>query len=453
MKKRTGILCLILAILLLAGCGKAAEPETTAQTGSNTPSEQTEAAQVQTEEGTQETEAAQALPTDAPVQEENIRLDVVVGQYSQESAQWWQDFEAQFEEENPDVDLTIDVASWFEMDTTVEALIEQGQAPDILNATTAIGRSCLWEGLLLPAEVYLSDETRAGIYPRFLNGCQANGTTWGLPAASIPWVMIYNPDMLDAAGVSVPSDWAELESVCKALKGAKPGVLPWGVDFLDADCFLLYTLNNGGGLVDENGEWFLNSDENLEAVQFLTRMTNLGLANKDGMTGDWVTLREMYVQEEVAMMLIPMSGLSYWENGECAVPCEIAPIPANTGSESMSLANVDCFFCLDNGQSEQELDAIRRFFDFFYQDQRHMDYVSTENLYPVTSGAANLMEQADPNMALLNEILASAYMPPHLKDGWVDLWWNLSDYMRQVLEDGENPARLLDELQYELTGR
>ena len=459
MKRFTRILSLLLVLLLLAGCDASAQPEASVEAAGNDRTEEASepgretVQQTTTVSDTEPVYETESVPAETTVPPEPVQVEVMVGQYSKDSIAWWQAFETQFETENPDVDLVVEVVSWMDLSASAYSLIEQDAKPDILNATTAICSYALKSGVLLPADSYLSAETRDRIYPRLLEGYGKDAATWALPLVSIPWAMIYNPEILDAAGVTVPTDWEELENACRTIRSQMPQVLPWGLDYVDEYCFVIYTLNNGGGFFDDSEEWFLNSDENLEAVQFVQRMTDSGLANKDLMASDWSALRDLYAQEEVAMMLMPMHGLDYWEYSDCTVPYEIAPIPANTGCESSSLVNMECFLCFDNGQSEQEMDAIRRFYDFFYEVQRYMDYVSTENLYPVTVDAAEQMSHSDPSLARLPEIMASCYALPMMEDAWTDIWWELKDFMYLVLEEGENPARLLDELQYIATGR
>ena len=45
--------------------------------------------------------------------------------------------------------------------------------------------------------------------------------------------------------------------------------------------FSYYTWNNGGGFVDENGDWALNSDKNVEALNFALGLVNDGYTNSD----------------------------------------------------------------------------------------------------------------------------------------------------------------------------
>ena len=45
----------------------------------------------------------------------------------------WSQFEKDFEAENPDVDLNIEIVSWNDLYTKVNTLVANNNAPDILN--------------------------------------------------------------------------------------------------------------------------------------------------------------------------------------------------------------------------------------------------------------------------------------------------------------------------------
>lgn len=52
-----------------------------------------------------------------------------------------------------------------------------------------------------------------------------------MPDLASARALYYNVDLLEAAGVEVPTTWAELEDVCQALVDFYGGdVYPWGID-------------------------------------------------------------------------------------------------------------------------------------------------------------------------------------------------------------------------------
>lgn len=69
--------------------------------------------------------------------------------------------------------------------------------------------------------------------------------------------------------------------------------------------FSYYTWNNGGGFVDENGDWALNSDKNVEALNFAIGLVNDGYTNSDPANETRYDLQDMFGAGKVAMMIGP----------------------------------------------------------------------------------------------------------------------------------------------------
>ena len=79
-----------------------------------------------------ETQAAAAAP-EAPAAAEKVTVNMIAAQYGNETAAWWADFVAKFNEANPDINLVVDVVSWNDIYTVVNTRIANGEAPDLLN--------------------------------------------------------------------------------------------------------------------------------------------------------------------------------------------------------------------------------------------------------------------------------------------------------------------------------
>ena len=59
-------------------------------------------------------------------------LDVIISQYGTQTQTWWTQFEKDFEAENPDIDLNVEIVSWNDLNTKVNTLVANNNAPDIL---------------------------------------------------------------------------------------------------------------------------------------------------------------------------------------------------------------------------------------------------------------------------------------------------------------------------------
>ena len=382
---------------------------------------------------------------------EGVVLDVVAAEYGLNTAAWWKQFEADFEAANEGIDLVIDVVAWADITTKVNTRIGNDDAPDILNIDSFADYQA--EGLLLPAQDYVSAETYAKFYPQFLNESLVDGTVWAVPDLASCRAMYYNKDILDAAGVAVPTTWDELKAACEAIKAYDPEIYPWGVDMTTDEgqaCFAYYIWNNGGGFTDADGNWTLNDPKNVEAIEFIVGMVKDGLTNTDPATETRYINQDMFGAGKVAMMIGPNSIPTYVADGGYTVNWGVTGIPSTTGN-SIAHGVMDRFMTFDNGYTEEEMAAIEKFYDFFYEDTRYADWVMMEGFLPATTAGGEAMAKADPDNAAWIEIVGTAKFYPQSKAEWADVKTGVINVEQQALQGG-NVKDLLDALQAQIAG-
>lgn len=387
---------------------------------------------------------------DAGGSDEKVAINVIAAQYGQNTTKWWADFVKEFTTEYPNIDLTVEVESWNDIYTVVNTRISNNDAPDILNIDVFANYQA--DDLLLPAEDFVSKETYDKMYPAFLEQSDVDGTIWAIPDLASARALYYNADILKAANVEVPTTWDELTAACKAIKEYDSKIYPWGIDMTTDEgqaAFAYYTWNNGGGFVDEDNNWALNSAENVEAIEYAIGLVNDGYTNSDPSNDTRYDLQDMFGAGQVAMMIGPNSIPTYIADGGYEINYEVAPIPTNGGNDSVSAGVMDRFMCFDNDYSDAELDAIKTFFDYFYEDARYSDWVLMEGFLPATSTGGEILAEADESMASWVDIVGSCKFYPTAKTEWDDVKQGVINVEQQALLGG-NVKELLDELQAEI---
>ena len=389
-----------------------------------------------------------------PVAEDDgtATVTMIAAQYGNETAAWWADFEAKFEAANENIDLVVDVVSWNDIYTVVNTRIANGEAPDLLNIDVFADYQA--DGLLLPAEEWVSETTYAKFFPSFLEQSVVDGTVWAVPDLASARALYYNADILAAAGVEVPTTWEELKAACAAIKAYDAEIYPWGVDMTTDEgqaCFAYYAWNNNGGFVDADGNWTLNSAENAEAVNFIVSMVNEGLTNTDPTTETRYDLQEMFASGKVAMMVGPNQISKYCEqNG--GINYGIASLPTNGDAAGASVGVMDRIMCFaEENRTESEKAAITAVVDAFYDDEPYSEWVLMEDFLPATSTGNELCAQANPGMAAWIDVIGSAKFYPAAKAEWADVKLGVIDVLQQTLLGGDAQA-LLDALQAEIAG-
>ena len=428
MKKLIALLLALTMVLALAACGGSAAPA-----------------------------ATEAPKTEAPAAEApaaaagKVEVKMIAAQYGNETAAWWADFAAKFNAANEDINLVVDVVSWNDIYTVVNTQIANGEAPDLLNIDVFADYQA--DGLLLPAEEWCSAETYAKFFPSFLEQSVVDGVVWAVPDLASARALYYNMDILEAAGVEVPTTWDELTAACKAIQAYDKEIYPWGIDMTTDEgqaCFAYYAWNNGGGFTDADGNWALNSAENVEAVKFSTGLVAAGLTNTDPTTETRYDLQDLFAAGKLAMMIGPNQISKYCKaNGD--VNYGIASLPTNGDKAGASVGVMDRIMCFDNGYSDEELAAITKVIDAFYDDEPYAEWVLMEDFLPATATGNELCAAADPGMAAWIDVIGSAKFYPAAKAEWADVKQGVIDVQQQVLLGGDAQA-LLDELQAEIAG-
>ena len=381
-------------------------------------------------------------------------VTVIAAQYGTQTADWWKGFEEKFEAANEGIDLVVDVVSWNDIYTVVNTRIANGEAPDLLNIDGYADYYA--DGLLLPAKDWVSEATYAKFYEAFLaESVDEEGTVWAVPDLASARAMYVNTDILAEAGVEIPTTWAELRTACETIKEKLPDVYPWGVDMTTDEgqaCFAYYTWNNGGGFVDAEGNWALDSAENVEAVEFVAGLIADGLTNTDPANEPRYDLQDLFAAGKIAMMIAPTQIETICAEAGGNVNFQATLIPCNEGKSNASMGVMDRIMCFaEEGRSDAELAAITAVVDAFYDDAPYAEWVLMENFIPATIPGGELCIAADPAMEDWINLVAGAKFYPAAKPEWMDVKQGVIDVQQQVLLGGD-AQELRTALQQDIAG-
>ena len=274
--------------------------------------------------------------------------------------------------------------------------------------------------------------------------------------------MYYNVDILEAAGVEVPTTWDELKAACEAIKAYDSSIYPWGIDMTTDEgqaAFAYYVWNNGSDFTDADGNWILNDPKNVEAIEYAIGLVNDGYTNSDPANETRYNLQDLFGAGKLAMVIGPNSIPTYIADNYAKantpeadqINYAFAAIPTNGGNPSVSAGVMDRFMCFDNNHSPEKIEAIKTFFDFFYEDSRYSDWVLMEGFLPATSAGGEIVAASDPAMAPWVDIVGSCKFYPTAKAEWADVKQGVINVEQQALLGG-NVQELLDNLQSEIAG-
>ena len=409
-----------------------------------------------------------ALGTTAFADGEKTELNVIISQYGNNTQEWWDGvFVPGFEEAHPEIDLTVEIVSWNDLYTVVANRITNDDAPDILNIDTFA--DYVADDLLMPAEDYTSEDLKAKIIPSFWNANELDGTVWALPILASVRSLFYNKDILEAAGVEPPTTWDEVKTACEAIKAYDPDIIPWSLDVSSDEgqaAFGYYTWNNGGGFVDADGNWALNSEANVEALNFIKEMVDAGYCYPDPKNATRYPQQDAFNAGSLAMMIGPCNMIS----ATSEVNYGVAPMPTNGGNSPVAFGVCDRLMAFkddDAPDQEARTAAISAFFDYFYDQEVYSEYMVYEGFLPVTSDSsaylpenASSFNKCEANGGTPGEndyfatwcgMLADCDFYPASRAEWIDVKQGVIDAEQQVLE-GADAQEVLDSLQSDIAG-
>ena len=394
---------------------------------------------------------------------DGITLDVIICQYGPNTENWFlgdgmdgTNFVAKFEEANPGIKLNLQVVSWNDVYTEVSTRIQNNNAPDILNIDVFANYAA--DGLLLPVKDYCPDELFADFFPSFIEQSVIDGTVWAVPDLASARALYVNTDILNEVGVEIPTTWAELEDVCQAIVDFYNGeVYPWGIDMTTDEgqaAFSYYVWNNDGGFVDADGNVALNSEKNVEAIEYAIGLVNKGFTNPNPATQTRYDLQDMFGAGKLAMVIAPNQLPSYLKDKDYTVNFATAALPVNEGAKPGATGVMDRVMAFkDDAYPDQAArnEAIGKFLSFFYAPENYVGWVSMEGFLPAVNSSVAALVESDPSFEAWLNVLDSCKFYPTALDNWDAIKQGVIDVEQQALTGGDVKT-LLDDLQKEIAG-
>jgi multiple sugar transport system substrate-binding protein len=386
--------------------------------------------------------AAGAVPAMA---QDKVSIEMIQSNYNPRVIPYFDDLTARFMEANPDIDVSVQVVSWNDIYDVLNTRVAAGDPPDIMNLNYFANFAA--DGLLHTAEEIVSPEVLESFVQTFRDNSKYEGVEYAVADLASDRLFFYNQDILDAAGVEPPSTWSELLAACDAIKAHDPGIIPiaipLGAEEAQAE-FLMWTGGNGGAYF-RDGEWVINSAENLETLEFLQQLVDNGCTQPnpgttDRSSGAWPLFAEGVAAMTNGSIFFPGELETTYESD---VNYGVAPPLANDGKESITLGVQDYFFGF---KKEGNQEAIQRFLSFLYEPDNYAGFLEAAGGFlPATISAGETMS-ADPALAPFIEVLPSAIFYPSDQAAWPAVQTAIQQTIGTALS-GSDKQQVLDQVQ------
>lgn len=185
---------------------------------------------------------------------------------------------ARFEEKYPNVKINIETMSWSDFKSRWKAGMENGELPDMSTACNMYEvEELVNAGALQPMNDVI-DGVGRDLFSDYVLGELSHGDDiYGVPYYSHAYVMWYRKDLLEEAGIPVPSTWEELYEAAKAVTDPENNTYGCPVsmspkDFMATIYLHMYVRSAGGSLLNDDMTVNLTSDLALEGIRYWVRM-------------------------------------------------------------------------------------------------------------------------------------------------------------------------------------
>src|SRR5437016_3938973 len=371
-------------------------------------------------------------------------IKVVIAEYSKDHTRpFWQGLSEQYTKQTG-VKVELQVVDWNSIDQQVSTMIQNNQPPDVLNLNSF--SSYAKDGLLYSADQVLSQKTKEDFLDAFARGGEYQGKLYGFPILASARAFFYNKDLLAKAGIAAPpTTWDEfIQAATKiqALGHETIGyALPLGPEEAQAE-WAIWMWNNGGGW-KSGDQWTINSDRNVQALQFLAALANTHKVTQvnPGKTNRTDGAFQLFKDGKVGMV-IGFSPLARQLDAEGKVKYGVAEMPTRL-AKSVTLGVEDYLMAF---KKKDNREAVKKFLDLYYQPDNITRWITAEGFLPVTKSGLERM-RADARLKPYLDALPNARLAPTTDPAWDRVKLDVQQNIGLAVQPGGNPKQVLDQLQ------
>lgn len=264
--------------------------------------------------------------------------------------------------------ITVKAQAFPDTDMTQKLLtsIAGGQTPDLVRADIVAVAQFADMGALAPLDTELPDfNTLKGlVYSGPLQSNFYKGHYYGLPLDTNTRVLIYNKDVLSAAGITdAPKTWADFSADCDKVKALnKPDVYCYAEGGTGAWSVLPWIFSNGGDITNADytkATGYLNGKATVDAVNMLKTM----LANKTlspGILGNGIATSDALGKGQTAFILDGPWMKPIFDQQYPGLPIGYGLVPSGA-AQSSSVVGGEDIVMLENSPNKPAAEAFLRY--------------------------------------------------------------------------------------------
>ncbi len=369
-------------------------------------------------------------------------IKLVAAEYSKDHTKaFWDKFASDYKAKTGNT-LEVQIVSWDDIDQQSSTMVQNNNPPDILNLNAYA--SYAKDDLLYSADDVLSPAVKSDLLDAFVKSGTYKGKMYGMPDLSSARAMFYNKDIFSKAGIAAPpKTWSEFQADAKKIAALGDGSIGYGLPLGPEEAqgeFSIWMANNGGDW-KKDGAWTINSPENIETLTFLKSLATDKLTqNNPGKTNRQDAF-DLFASGKVGMV-VGFSPLAATLDAAKKVNYGVAPMPTKAdGAEPQTFGVTDYLMAFKKSGNQ---DAVKAFYDLYYQKDQVNSFIKAEGFLPVTKSGIEAFK-SDPKLATYLETLPNAHLTPTDDPTWDKVKLAVQQNLGTAVTG--DPKAVLDKLQ------
>lgn len=371
-------------------------------------------------------------------------IKLVAAEYSKDNTKaFWDAFATAYKAKTGNT-LEVQVVSWDTIDQQSSTMIQNNQAPDILNLN--VYASYAKDNLLWSADDVLPAAARSDLLDAFVKSGTYQGKLYGMPDLSSARAFFYNKDLFTKAGIAAPpKTWDEFEADAKKITALGNGTvgyaMPLGPEEAQGE-FSIWAFNNGGDW-KADGKWVVNSAKNVETLTFLKKLSveDKVTQNNPGRTNR-ADAFDLFKSGK-AGMVVGFSPLAGALDKDAKVQYGVAPMPTKDGGTPQTFGVTDYLMAFKKSGNQE---AVKAFYDLYYQKDQVNTFIQKEGFLPVTKSGLEFFA-ADPKLKVYLDTLPNVHLTPTDDPTWDKIKLAVQQNIGAATAANGDPKEVLDKLQ------
>lgn len=337
------------------------------------------------------------------------------------------------------------------------AAIQGGSLPDVFMQFSPQVQYYAQLGVTLPLDDILGQmrAVEGGIYESTTSAMVYDGKAMGVPLEVDVVPMFARKDLLEDAGMAVPTTLEELRTASKAILEKDPTITAFGHPLStgnDAEMMNRIVLwSYGAEMFNADGTqvtW--NSPETVAGYQYIADMFAEGTIPRSTLSWDDAGNNTAYQTGRAAFIMNPPSVYQWMVDNDPTLLADTAliPMPRGPGDKGRSATMITAFAWMVSKDTKRPDDA-KAWLSYFFEPARYEEVIDTVGgrwlpIYPALYKSMPLFKD-NPDFAKLGEMAENGLVDGHAgpPTAWASAVFNakiVSQSIQRMLVDGESAA-------------